>query len=208
MNDLNFWQRNEGSIIGTLGAALIAILAAFLTYYLSQRQSSKNKEKAYQGLLYALHVELDWHNSHLGLLENSLAAIEQASISNDVFIIENPPTQFNLLICENTISKMVDYEKFNHEIVALLTSYMNQIRNINYFINFNNANAILSKVENKAEKKLHIKNYFTVLNDEYIHKTRPVISQIRILIEKELKDYPKEIIVNKELNETAHNKGS
>jgi hypothetical protein len=77
---------------------------------------------------------------------------------------------------------------------------MNQIRNINYFIDFNNANAILLKVENNAEKKLHIKNYFAILRDQYINETKPVISQIRILIEKELKTYPKEKIINRELN--------
>jgi hypothetical protein len=44
MDDINFWQRNEGSIIATFGAAIIAILAAFLTYYLSQRQIRKNNK--------------------------------------------------------------------------------------------------------------------------------------------------------------------
>jgi hypothetical protein len=68
--------------------------------------------------LYALHVELDWHKNHFNLLENSLEAIEQASIANDEFVIKSPPTQFNLLICENTISKIVDYKKFNQDIVA------------------------------------------------------------------------------------------
>lgn len=199
MNDLNFWQRNEGSIIGTFGAALIAVLAAFLTYYLSQKQIKKNNKNSYQGLLYALHIELDGHKHHFSLLENSLEAIEKVSIENDEFIIKSPPTQFNLLICENTISRIIDYKKFNHEIVALLTSYMNQIRNINYFIDFNNANAIISKVENNAEKKLHIKNYFSALKEQHIIKTESIISQIRIIIEEELSDYPKEMIVNREL---------
>ena len=155
-------------------------------------------EYCYQGLLYILHVELDWHRHHFVLLKNSLESIEQVSILNNIFVLKSPPMRFDLSICEKSITHLIDYKTFNHEIVAYLASYINQIRNINYFLDFNNANAILSKIEDEAERKVHIKNYFLGLKTEYIDKTMPSISEIRILIEQELKNYPKDKIVNKE----------
>ncbi len=203
MNNLSFIERNEGAIISTLGAALIAIFAAFLTYYLSQKQDSKNKKNAYNGILYALNIELHWHQNHIKLLENSLKAIETVSRENSTFIIDNPPTQFNLQVCENTLSKIINYKRFNHEIVALLTSYLNQIRNINYFIDFKNANSILSKVDNIEEKKVHIKNYFETLKSEHIDKTKISLEELTNIINDELKDY-----YRKKENNTAYSRVS
>jgi len=61
-------------------------------------------------------------------------------------------------------------------------------------------------LKDEPEIEQRIADYFNVLNNEYINKTQPVISDIRKLIENELKDYPKEKIVCSENDRTKTNK--
>lgn len=202
MNKLNFWERNEGDLIGAMGGLLIAILAAYLTYFFSVCQAQKKERDAYQGLLYTLHIELYWQNNHFDLLKVTLNKLKDASIENKSFVLESSPMQFNLSIIETGLLKAIDYKYYNHEIVALLTSYLNQIRDINYFLDFKNANMLLHNLANKQEIEQRIGDYFNVLNNEYITRTQPVISDIRKMIENELKDYPKDKMVCAENRKT------
>lgn len=81
-----------------MGGLLIAILAAYLTYFFSVRQAQKKERDAYQGLLYTLHVELYWQNNHFDLLKVTLDKLKDASIENKSFVLESSPMQFNLSI--------------------------------------------------------------------------------------------------------------
>lgn len=206
MNELNFWERNEGELIGAMGGILIAILAASLTYFFSIYQTQKKEKDAYQGLLYTLHVELYWQNNHFDLLRKTLDKLKVASMVNKSFVLESSPMQFNLSIIETGLLKAIDYKYYNHEIVAFVTSYLNQIRDINYYLDFRSANDLMLNLNDKQEIEQRIADYFDVLINEYINRTQPVISNIRKLIENELKDYPKEKMVCSESRQTMINK--
>jgi len=185
VSNLTFWERNQGDIIGTLGAGIIAIFAAFLTYYI-QRQQLKY---AYQGFLYVLYIELINHNNNFKLLKDTLAKAKLISIEKRDFIFEKAPMQFSLLIIENTLSKATNYKKFNHKLIALLTSYADNIRNINYFLDFTNAKEIITHQEQGQNIEHQIADYFETLNIEYIEKTQPVIKDLLKQISVELKNY-------------------
>lgn len=187
-----FWVRNEGQLVGTIGGVIIAILAAGLTYYFSQRQIDKKEQNAYNGLLYTLYVELYWQDHHFVLLKETLSKLEFVSIKNNEFVLQEAPMQFDLSITEQVLLKSIDYKHFNHDLVALLTSYQNQVRDINYFLDFNKASYLLRNLNDDVEKKKRISDYFSVLKNEYINKTQPVIADLREIIKNELKDYPKE----------------
>lgn len=198
MSNLSFWERNEGDLVGSLGGIFIAIIAAYLTYYFSVIQAQKKEKDSYHGLLYTLHVELYWQNNHLILLIKTLDILKAASLENKSFVLESSPMQFNLSIIETGLLKIIDYKYYDYKIVALLTSYLNQIRDINYYLDFKNANMLLRNLNDKQEIQTCIEDYFNVLNNEYINKTHPVIIDIRKLVENELKDYPKEKMIREE----------
>lgn len=198
MNILGFWERNEGQLVATIGGILIAIIAAYLTYLLSLYQINKKEKDAYQGLLYTLHVELYWQNHHFELLKKTLYRLKITSIQNKKFVFESTPMQFDLTIIEKGLLNVIDYKYYNYELVALLTSYINQIRDINHFLDFKNASDLLNNLNDKPDIEQLIAGYFNDLNIEYINKTQPVISRIRKIIENELKNYPKEKMVFKE----------
>jgi hypothetical protein len=194
LQTLNFWDRNEGTFLGSFGAGIVAIIA----YFLSQYSIRKKEKYKYEGLLYTAHVELDEHKHHFKLLKNTLAKLKNVSVQKGTFVLKNAPTQFNLSVLETILLQTIEYKKYNHEVVAVLTSYLNQIRNINYLLDFRNAGLTLNLLDNKKDRINAIEDYFNHLDSEYINKTRPSISTIRLFIEKDLKNYSKAKLVNPE----------
>jgi len=213
--EMNFLNRNEGQLIGTAGGVLIAILAAFLTYYLSNRQANKKEKEAmekemkkekekYQGMLYVLHVELYWQNHQLDMLKKTLEKLKITSLNKREFVIENAPSEFNLLIVEKCLDKIVDYKEYKHELVVLIVSYINQIKELNYILDFRNARELMHKLgkDETLDIEGRIEDYFNTFNVEYIEKAKPNISMIRQIIEKELEDYPREKMIFTESDNT------
>ena len=96
---------------------------------------------------------------------------------------------------ETSLIKIIEYKNYNYELLALLTSYLNQLRDINYFLDFRTTNELLNKSEPIINRGEIISAYFTTFEEQYINKTKPVISDIRKIIENELKDYPQNIMI-------------
>lgn len=212
IDKMNFWIKNEGQLIGTAGGVLIAILAAFLTYYLSNNQTNKKEKKAmkkemekYNGILYVLHVELYCQNNQLDMLKNTLEKLKITSLNKGEFVIENSPSEFNLLIVEKCLDKIVDYKDYKHELIVLLVSFINQIKLLNYILDFRNARELMSKLgkDEAIDIKGRIEDYFNTFNVEYIEKAKQSISMIRQIIEIELQEYPKEKMIFKEYEKTV-----
>lgn len=99
------------------GGIAIAILAAFLTFSFSQYQENQQDKKNYEGLLYVIHVEMVWQKNHFLLLRNTLSQLKKASTDSHSFIIQDSPMQFNLAMLETSLTKVIEYKKFNHKLV-------------------------------------------------------------------------------------------
>jgi len=184
-----FLERNEGELISTFGGTIVAILAAFLTYFLSKYQAVKKERNKYQGLLYTVYIELIWHKSHFEKLIKTIDRIGDISITEQFIITDSAPMQFNLALIENGLNQIIEYKSFNQNLVVLTTSYLNNLRDINYFLEFSTANKVLQNQSDKSNIENQIKGYFETLKTEYINKTLPVIPDLMSLIEKEIKDY-------------------
>lgn len=201
---MNFLTRNEGQIIGTLGGVLIALIAAYLTYYFSRLQVKRKEKKSYQGMLYILHLELYFHNDQLDRLRETLEKLKITSIDKREFVIENSPAEFNLSIIEKCLDKIINYEGFKPELVVFVVSYINLIKEFNYILDFRNARELMSKIIENENRDIEerIEDYFDTLNVEYIDKAKLNISEIRKIIENELKDYPRDKMIFKENNKS------
>lgn len=205
---MNFWTRNEGQIIGTLGGVLIALIAAYLTYYFSRLQAKRKEKESYLGMLYILHLEFYFHNDQLDRLRETIEKLKVSSIEKREFVIENPPAEFNLSIVEKCLDKIIDYECFKHEIVIFVVSYINLIKEFNYILDFRNARELMSKIRLNENIDIveKIEGYFDTINVEYIDKAKLNISELRRIIENELKDFPRDKIIAKEFNKSLINK--
>jgi len=170
----------------------------------AMEKEMKKEKETYQGMLYVLHVELYWQNHHLDMLKKTLEKLKITSLDKREFVIENAPSEFNLLIVEKCLDKIVDYKNYKHELVVLLVSFINQIKELNYILDFRNARELMSKLgkDEALDIEGRIEDYFNTFNVEYIEKAKPNISMIRQIIEKELEDYPKEKMIFKESDKT------
>jgi hypothetical protein len=193
--DQSFLQRNEGELIGALGGAFIAILAALLTYLLSKRQVQKKEKRIYHGQLYILHVELYWHKNSLKLLSNSINELKNASMRDREILIENFPLTVDSAVIDASLKNIIEYKNFNHGIVALLVSYQNQLRNIIKALDFKNAKELLENKINEDQIVDSIQEYFDVLNSQYLDKVQLMVPDIRKHIEQELKEYKLEKLI-------------
>lgn len=203
LQNLNFWDRNQGTFLGFLGAGIVAILAAFLSSFLTYKKAIKKdlgKESyMYSGLLSLIHTELDAHKAHLTLLINSLNNLKKSSIVNETFVIDKLPMQFDISLINKGLFKLCSFKNYDHRIMIYLVTYKNLIMGVNIALEFNNANELLSKQKNINNAGELIESYFNVLNSEYLSKIGPLISEIKILIERKVNK--SDLLIFRELNE-------
>lgn len=203
IQNLSFWERNEGTLLGASISVIVAILAAFLSSHLTYKKAIKKDLKQesnmYSGLLSLIHTELNAHKTHLKLLVNSLQVLKETSKENHLFVIDELPMQFDLSIINNGLNQLCRFEYFDHRIMVFLISYKNLIMGVNISLEFKNANELLLKQKNIDDVEKRIESYFNVLDTEYLKKIDPLISNIKILIESNVTK--SDLLIFRELNE-------
>ncbi|RLD59969.1 MAG: hypothetical protein DRJ05_05510 [Bacteroidetes bacterium] len=196
-----FFARNEGeivgSVIGTFGAAIVAILTIFLTTKMSaKRQRAKDKTR-YEGQLTFVLWGITDIEHKLHLLERELESLEESSLREHRIIISEAPSKINYSVIEKNIQLLIEYDNFNNNLNGLLLAFISSLRNLNINLNFNAPNEIIQNISSGAERDPSIENYFSSIS-EYIKRAIDAIPTILQMIEKELKDYTKK---NKKIRE-------
>lgn len=158
---------------------MIAILASFLTYYLTLRQQNNKEKQNYNGLLYTLHTELYWHSHHLHLLKNTIKLLAEALIKKD-FILKKPLIEIDIALTNQILLQLIDYKGYNYDLITLLTSYNNQIKSLNYFLDFNSASEFLKLIKDDEKD---VKSYFESLENQYINKTQTTIIESQKILQ-------------------------
>ena len=188
----DFWQRNEGEIIGTIGAFLIAIFAAIVASHLTKKNLTRKEKDKYNGTLALIHTELGAHYQHLNLLRNSLKELVNASIVTKNFPIEELPLKFDLAIMDFTIFKLYEYQDYHHGIASLLIHYRSLVKGTNSSLEFKHAIAMINDGMEDVEST--IKSYFNVLDAEYLDKMEMTVKALKTLIEENISD-PKKLVM-------------
>lgn len=192
MCELNFWQRNEGEIVGTLGAFLIAILASLWGSYLTKKNITRKETNNYNGVLSLIHTELDAQKHHLDLLRNTIEDLLIASKTKQQILIEELPMKFDLSILDYAIFKLYEYKDYNNEISSLLVNYRNLIKEVNESLVFKNPIKMIN--EGIIDVETTINTYFETLDKEYFDKMDKAIKMIKVLIEKNIDDKKKLVL--------------
>jgi len=185
----DFICRNEGELVGTIGAFIAAIFTALLASYLTKKNIERKDKKNYNSILTLIHTELGAQKHHLFLLKNSLKELRNASIANKNFPIEELPMKLDLSILDYAIFKIYEYKNFNNEIAALLVHYRNSVKGLNRSLEFKGAIKMIEDGMNEIENT--IDTYFNVLNAEFVNKMEIAITKIKKLIEEIIDDKSK-----------------
>ncbi|MEX2514206.1 MAG: hypothetical protein WD398_14985 [Cyclobacteriaceae bacterium] len=193
MGDFNFWQRNEGEIVGTLGAFMIAILASIYASYLTKKNIRLKDTDIYNGILSLIHTELGAQKQRLNLLRNTLKILLDASVTNKNFPINELPMKFDLSILDYALLKIYEYKDYHQEISTLLVHYRNLIKGVNTSLEFKNSIKMINDGIGEVEDT--IASYFNVLDKEYLDKMNLAIETINDLIEENIDDKKKLVIL-------------
>lgn len=202
IDERSWIARNSGALIGALGGAFSAILAAILTNYVSNRIRKKKEKKVYEGVLYSIHTELHWQLNHTTALKNQLSEIRRISKLNGNFCVDKAPNSYDPRYLEYCRQRLLEYDNFDHEIVALLSTHINKLNETNANIDFSVAKN-MKVPEGESITKEQIDEYFNKIDQDNIQKVEQSIPLIRTLIEYELKDFPKELFVESELSKKS-----
>lgn len=194
----NWFEKNSGALLGAFGGALTAILAAFLTNYVASNIRKKKDKKIYEGVLYSIHTELHWQQHYTEAFKNQINEIERISKLTNEFCVEEAPNSYDTRYLEYCRQRLLEYDDFNHQIVALLSTHINKLNETNDNVNFRVAQKIkLPKGETMNEEA--IGKYFEKIRKDNIEKIEQGIPLIRTMIEHELEGFPKDLFVESEL---------
>lgn len=186
--NFSFWERNEGTFLGAISAGLVAVITVYLSTYLNNKKevekNLREETNKYSGLLSLIHTELNAHKLHLQLLKNSLNTIKELSIERRFFIVADLPMRFDLSFVNDGLRELCKFQNFDHQIMILLITYKNLVNSINLSLEFERANKLLfdNKDGNNIEES--IESYFNVLEKDYLNKIDLLITDIRMLIER------------------------
>lgn len=197
-------EKNEGALIGAFGGGVTAVLAAFLTYYLSKVNRRKKEKKVYEGLLYSIHTELDWQKNHTRALRNQLGKVKRLSIESVRFVVDEAPNKYDTRYLEYCRERILEYDNFTPQILALLSTYINLLLETNVNIDFRAARSLHIPEGESLTPKL-IEGYFETIEKENLDKIEKTIPLIRSLIEHDLEDFPEDLLVNRENEKSEQN---
>lgn len=198
VDERGWFEKNSVALIGAFGGALTAILAAFLTNLFANRNRKKKDKKIYQGVLYSIHTELHWQQHYTEAFKNQIDEIERISKLTNEFCVEKAPNSYDTRYLEYCRQRLLEYDNFNHKIVALLSTHINKLNETNDNVDFKVAQK-MKLPEGELLTEEAFEKYFDKIRKDNIEKIEYGIPLIRTLIEHELKKFPKDLFVESEI---------
>jgi hypothetical protein len=159
-------------IIAIFSGAFIAILSAFIAYLFSIRQADKKEKCVYLKNLSIIDSNIDWQLNQITRLESSLLLLHKTSLSDGQISISEFPTTFNTKILQNSINNLTEYKESNETLLKTLIFYLNHIEDFNHQLEFENANTIITTLDDKDGVEAGINDFFASLKEDYIEKIR------------------------------------
>ena len=174
MSDMDIKEQ----IILTASGILVAIIAAFLTYFLTRFQENKKSEKLYFKTFEIIDATFDWHLSQLNRLDKSLGYLEEASVKSRNIIIDKFPARFNSSIIQKSVENLISFKGCDEKLVKLLVFYSNHIEELNEQLDFSEIHNTMDKIE-LFEKEESIRSFFSEIRTEYVEKLKTEIELSR-----------------------------
>jgi len=187
---LNWWEKNEASLIGAIAGAFFGAISAGLIALFSIKRTHKNnfeiekskfiedrkeKEKKYCGLLFMIISEIYFQKKDTELIEKEIKEFIRVTKEQKTIITDKPFTSYQsdmLVECRNRI---LEYDSFNTELVSTISLYINRINNCNSYLDLTRL-IDLERFEKEGEFSIveGTETYFSDMNEilENIKKAR------------------------------------
>ncbi|MEX2569176.1 MAG: hypothetical protein WD431_24745 [Cyclobacteriaceae bacterium] len=112
-------------------------------------------------------------------MKNTIKLLAEALIKKD-FILKKPLIEIDIALTNQILLQLIDYKGYNYDLITLLTSYNNQIKSLNYFLDFNSASEFLKLIKDDEKD---VKSYFESLENQYINKTQTTIIESQKILQ-------------------------
>ena len=172
-------------VVAILSGAFIAIFTTFLAYRYNRLQEQKSQKQLYFQTLDIIEATFDWQTGQLNRLSTSVKLLKESSLIDKKIIIDNLPVKLETSILLKTVDNLLPYKKSEKKLIKLLIVYINHIEELNYQLNFINANKTIETLKNEESIDDGINNFFDSIQTEYIDKIKKEIQICRQLINKE-----------------------
>ena len=185
-----------GSLLGSFFAALIAICSINKTNknniklemqkYNTQKQINENK---YCGLLFSIYSELKDHDTISDLLNDEIEKYLTLISENIEILTESPFSNFQINFMKSCQLKILDFDKFDTELLSLISRYINLIDFLNKNLNLKRVIDTKNISENEDKFLEGIKEYFKSIRKS-VDKLKSLSEIIKNEIPKKIASFP------------------
>lgn len=144
---VSWWTENSSSIVGPLLGSFLAALVALISIYFTNRNNIRlqnnliqrkqaHNEDVYCGYLFAIFHEINWHQNLLLRLRNELVIIRNQALADLRFNIPVAHELFRIEYINSYRINTLKFERFDTDLLALISTYLNLIMTINSNLHF------------------------------------------------------------------------
>ena len=201
-----WWQRNEGTFLGSFLAALVAVLSVLFTHWLDKRRYGARMRRVYAGLLHSIHAELVWHKGVIRRLRQHLEELKRVASETGIVPVSEAGERFELDYFEQCRLRVLEYEHFSTELMKYLAEYANFLRFANRSIQLQAVQEAAKHFEDDAERRKGLTAYFANVLAE-LGKIESAIPIIQERIRCEVTHLPEVELVTLATQATLPDKG-
>lgn len=194
----SWFRRNEGTLLGSFGAAIIALFSILATNFLNNRtyrrslnRSILEKQHVYCGLLFGLHYEIDNHKSKIEMIKSNISLMMELSKERNLLIGDIPFQIFDLNFSNYCRTKLFELYFSDTKLIAYFSQYINQVLLINQSLDFKKYRDIINTYEDDRTREKAIQTYFESMI-ELLNSADRAISMIQDWITNIMLTFPKD----------------
>lgn len=200
----NFWQRNEGTILGSSFAGIVAVISIIATNYFNRKREDKRaqseklkEENLYSAVLASIFSVLLSHDERTKRLKEELLAIRDKSIPKKHLIVEKAQVSLSLDLLNQFLIKLLNYEKFNQLLLDATIAYIHRATNLNETLDFSLVIKIKQEFHSDTDYTEAVQEFFKSINRN-VETLDGHREKIKEMIVNEVKKFPQIKIISAE----------
>lgn len=187
----NWLQRNEGALLGSFLAAIVAVFSVWLTNFFNNRLGTKKAEivklqrkDTYCNILSTVYSELISHGNLTRTLKQELNEILRV-FEEAGEIVASPITNIPIDFLNACRIKLIEYQIYNVGLLSYISHYVNAISILQPELNILKLRGFKSYFDNQDKYAQGVRNYFNELNSR-LEKIEETWQRLNKLLEKEI----------------------
>ncbi len=200
----SFCSRNEGQLLAFFLSIILALSTIWLTNKIRDKKDAKKEEKLkkeqkrkekierikreeiYCGFLHSIFHELAGHRYLLQENWKSLELIRDLTLENENFIIELKLEEFNYEFIDKCRLKILDYEKYNTDLLPNISAYINRVKQLNKTLDVTPAIRSIKNIDVPFDESLN--SYFQEIKNLF-DEIKAGIEAIELMIKDEIEKF-------------------